>query len=164
MIGLNDGTIVATMLAESHPELCRVLVLWTLTASHTLAAGRPLETIDDVVQMIEADTKAGRSGVNFLAPSRVNYQDFDQHLARLQRYSVRPGAYAHYYRRTMEADVNRILPSNQTPDAGPQSERQSCRAHGAITQGRHSNPWGEVRRVGWNRSSRLRRGGRHPPR
>ena len=115
VIGLNDGTIVATMLAESHPELCRALVLWTLTASHTLAAGRPLETIDDVVQMIEADTKAGRSGVNFLAPSRMDDQDFDQHLARLQRYSVRPGAYAHYYRQTMEADVNRILPLIRCP-------------------------------------------------
>ena len=92
VIGLNDGTIVASMLAESHPELCRALVLWTLTASHTLAAGRPLESIDDVIQMIEADAKAGRSGVNFLAPSRIDDQDFDQNLARLQRYSVRPGA------------------------------------------------------------------------
>ena len=115
VIGLNDGTIVAAMLAESRPELCRALVLWTLTASHTLAAGRSLETIDDVIEMIESDAKAGRTGVNFLAPSRMNDQDFDEHLARLQRYSVRPGAYAHYYRQTMEADVNRILPLIRCP-------------------------------------------------
>jgi class 3 adenylate cyclase len=115
VIGLNDGTVVATMLAESHPELCRALVLWTLTGHHTLAAGRSLESIDDVIQMIEADAKAGRSGVNFLAPSRMNDQDFDQNLARLQRYSVRPGAYAHYYRQTMEADVDRILPLLRCP-------------------------------------------------
>jgi pimeloyl-ACP methyl ester carboxylesterase len=31
VIGLNDGTAVAVLLAASHPELCRSLVLFTLT-------------------------------------------------------------------------------------------------------------------------------------
>jgi pimeloyl-ACP methyl ester carboxylesterase len=40
VIGLNDGTIVAVLLAAAHPELCRSLVLFTLTGAHTLAAAQ----------------------------------------------------------------------------------------------------------------------------
>ncbi len=115
VIGLNDGTIVAAMLAADHPELCRSLVLWTMTASHTLAAGLPMESIDEVIGMIEADARAGRSGVEILAPSRIGDEAFDQQLARLQRYAVRPGAFAHYYRQTMEADAGHVLTSIRCP-------------------------------------------------
>ncbi|MGH2702081.1 MAG: adenylate/guanylate cyclase domain-containing protein, partial [Actinomycetota bacterium] len=115
VVGLNDGTIVATMLASERPELCRSLVLWTLTDSHSLAAGLPMESIDEVLEMIEADARSGRSGVAMLAPSRVGDESFDQQLARFQRYSVRPGAYAHYYRQTMMADVSAVLPSIRCP-------------------------------------------------
>jgi pimeloyl-ACP methyl ester carboxylesterase len=48
IIGLNDGTIVASLLAAERPERCRSLVLFTLTAAHTFAAGMPMESIDDV--------------------------------------------------------------------------------------------------------------------
>ena len=115
MIGLNDGTIVATLLAVAHPELCRSLVLYTLTAGHTLAAGQPLESIDEVLERIEAAAVNDESGVELLAPSRLGDDGFDRQLARLQRFSVRPGAYGHYYRQTMEADVAGVLPSIRTP-------------------------------------------------
>jgi pimeloyl-ACP methyl ester carboxylesterase len=39
----------------------------------------------------------------------------DRQLARLQRFSVRPGAYGHYYRQTMEADVADVLPRLRVP-------------------------------------------------
>jgi pimeloyl-ACP methyl ester carboxylesterase len=115
VIGLNDGTIVATLLAAAHPELCRSLVLFTLTARHTLAAGQPLESVDEVIEMIEADAVNDRSGMELLAPSRLGDDGFDRQLARLQRFSVRPGAYGHYYRQTMEADMAGVLPSIRTP-------------------------------------------------
>jgi class 3 adenylate cyclase len=115
VIGLNDGTIVAVLLAASHPELCRSLVLFTFTRTHTLAAGLPMESIDEVIELIKARAVKDDSGVEFLAPSRANDERFDRHLARLQRFSVRPGAFGHYYRQTMEADVTDILPAIRTP-------------------------------------------------
>jgi class 3 adenylate cyclase len=115
VMGLNDGTIVAVLLAASHPELCRSLVLFTLTHAHTLAAGLPMESIDEVIEMIQASAVTDDSGVELLAPSRANDERFDRQLARLQRFSVRPGAYGHYYRQTLEADVADVLPSIRTP-------------------------------------------------
>jgi class 3 adenylate cyclase len=115
VIGLNDGTIVAVLLAAAHPELCRSLVLFTLTSAHTLAAGLPMESIDEVIKLIEANAVTDDSGVELLAPSRVGDERFDRQLARFQRFSVRPGAYGHYYRQTMEADVAGVLPLIRTP-------------------------------------------------
>jgi class 3 adenylate cyclase len=115
VIGLNDGTIVAVLLAAAHPKLCRSLALFTLTSAHTLAAGMPMESIDEVIQLIEASAVTDDSGVELLAPSRVGDERFDRQLARLQRFSVRPGAYGHYYRQTMEADVAGVLPLIRTP-------------------------------------------------
>ena len=115
VIGLNDGTIVASMLAAHREELCRALVLFTFAATHALAAGMPMESIDEVIAVIEAATVSGDSGVELLAPSRVGDERFDRDLARLQRFSVRPGAYGHFYRQTMEADVTGVLPSIRTP-------------------------------------------------
>jgi class 3 adenylate cyclase len=115
VIGLNDGTIAAVLLAAAHPELCRSLVLFTLTGSHTLAAGLPMESIEEVLEMIQANAVTDESGVQFLAPSRVGDERFDQQLARFQRFSVRPRAWAHYYRQTMKADVADILPAIRTP-------------------------------------------------
>jgi class 3 adenylate cyclase len=116
VIGLNDGTLIAVLLATSHPELCRSLVLFSLTQAHTLAGGQPMESIDAVIEMIEAGAAAGDSGVQFLAPSRAHDEHFDRQLARLQRYSVRPGVMGHYYRQTMEApDVTDVLSSIRTP-------------------------------------------------
>ena len=115
VIGLNDGTIVASLLAAQRSERCRALVLFTFAASHSLAAGMPMESIDEVIAVIEAGALTDDSGVELLAPSRVDDERFDRHLSRLQRFSVRPGAYGHFYRQTMEADVTGVLPSIRTP-------------------------------------------------
>jgi pimeloyl-ACP methyl ester carboxylesterase len=74
-----------------------------------------MESIDEVISMIEASALSGDSGVEFLASSRVGDEQFDRHLARLQRFSVRPGAFGHFYRQTMEADVTDVLPAIRTP-------------------------------------------------
>ena len=115
VIGLNDGTIVASLLAAQRPELCRSLVLFSFAASHSLAAGMPMESIDEVIEVIQASALANDSGVALLAPSRVGDEQFDRQLARLQRFSVRPGAYGHFYRQTLEADVADVLPRIRTP-------------------------------------------------
>ena len=115
VIGVNDGGLVATMLAAEHPEVCQSLVLFTMTAQHTLAAGLPLESIDEVIESIVRDAATGDSGVSMLAPSRLGDPDFDRDLARLQRLSVRPGVMGHFYRQTMEADVTGLLEKIEVP-------------------------------------------------
>ena len=74
-----------------------------------------MESIDSVIEMIEKDAVAGTSGVEMLAPSRVGDAAFDRHLARLQRYAVRPGVMGHYYRQTMEADIGDQLSTIHKP-------------------------------------------------
>ena len=115
ILGLNDGTLVAMALAAGHPDRCRSLVLWAATAKHEFAAGRPMEDIDAVIAMIQASAVTGDSGVEWLAPSRAADARFCEQLARLQRLSVRPGAFGHYYRQSMEADASDSLPSIAVP-------------------------------------------------
>jgi len=115
IVGVNDGTIIALHLADAHPELCRSLVLFTLTSAHDFRGGLPMDSIDEVVELIEAQALSDDSGVVFLAPSRQGDEAFDRELARLQRHSVRPGVFGHYYRQTMLADVSDLLPRIHTP-------------------------------------------------
>jgi pimeloyl-ACP methyl ester carboxylesterase len=62
VVGLNDGTIVAVLLAAAHPQLCRSLVLFTLTSAHTPAAGMPMESIDEALELIQASAVTDDSG------------------------------------------------------------------------------------------------------
>jgi class 3 adenylate cyclase len=111
VIGLNDGSLVAMILAAKHRERCASLVLFTPTAKHQQAGGLDMEAIEQVLEMMTLDRATGGSGVEILAPSRTNDERFSQHLSRLQRYSVRPGAIAHYYRQTMLSDITDVVPA-----------------------------------------------------
>ena len=52
VIALNDGTLIAMLLAVAHPERCASLVLFTPTAAHTHAGGMPMEQVDAVLEQI----------------------------------------------------------------------------------------------------------------
>ncbi len=113
IVGTNDGTLVAILLAAAHPERCSSLVLFTPTAKHELEGGPSIESVEDVVNLI---TEAGDdSGLDWLAPSRVGDDAFDRRLRKLQRNSVRRGAMGHYYRQTMLADVQDVIPQLGCP-------------------------------------------------
>ncbi|MGZ8635620.1 MAG: adenylate/guanylate cyclase domain-containing protein [Actinomycetota bacterium] len=115
VIGLNDGTITAMKLAAAHPERCRSLVLFATAPAHALAGGMPLEEIDDVIAMMTEGLRAGNSGVELLARSRVDDRRFSEQLSRFQRSSLRPGVIGHYYRQTMTVDVRDALPLIAVP-------------------------------------------------
>jgi pimeloyl-ACP methyl ester carboxylesterase len=115
VVGLTDGGLVATVLAANHPERCRSLVLFPAVGKHHEAGGMPMEVIDQVLEEMTRTRTKGGSGVEILAPSRANDERFSQHLARLQRYSVRPGAIAHFFRQTMLSDVGDLLPAMRVP-------------------------------------------------
>jgi class 3 adenylate cyclase len=135
LLGLNEGTLIAMLLAAERPERCASLVLFTPTVKHELAGARPMEAIDAFIEEITRSQAAGESGVEILAPSRTDDERFAHHLSRLQRFSVRPGAVGHYFRQSIEADVgapalraiaaptlvlnragNRIVPPNLSRD------------------------------------------------
>ena len=115
VIGVNDGNIIAVMLAVDYPELCRSLVVHAFTPHLVLPAELPLHSIDEVVALIEASALTDDSGVEFLAPSRIGDVEFDRRLARLQRLSIRPGVYARFYRQSLEADITDLLPAIRCP-------------------------------------------------
>jgi class 3 adenylate cyclase len=115
VMGVNDGGIIAVMLAAREPELCRSLVLHAFAPRQTISPELPLRSIDEIVAVIESSALNDESGVEFLAPSRLGDQEFDRRLARLQRLSVRPGVYGHFYRQTLEADVSNLLPAIRCP-------------------------------------------------
>jgi class 3 adenylate cyclase len=113
IVGTNDGTLVAMLLAAAHPERCRSLVLFAPTAKHQLGEGASMESIEDVVNLISQSVDD--SGLDWLAPSRVGDDAFDRRLLRLQRFSVRQGAMGHYYRQTLESDVHDVIPRLACP-------------------------------------------------
>ena len=113
IMGTADGTLVAMLLAASHPERCRSLVLFAPTAKHEQAAGLAMERIEEALQ--EITDAVEDSGVYILAPSRVEDERFDRQLLRFQRNSVRQGAMAHYFRQSMLADIRDVPPKITTP-------------------------------------------------
>jgi len=74
-----------------------------------------MEAVDAVIRQMTDDLEAGNAPVGVLAPSRLGDQGFGEHLARLQRFAVRPGAIGHYFRQTMEADVGSALSAITVP-------------------------------------------------
>jgi pimeloyl-ACP methyl ester carboxylesterase len=111
VVGVNDGTLVAILLAAARPERVGPLVLFTPTARHVVGNGSP--EIEEVVRIISSDPDD--SGIGWLAPSRLDDPAFERELSKLQRYSVRPGAMGHYYRQTLSSDVNDVLLTIQAP-------------------------------------------------
>lgn len=115
VVGANEGTLVAMLLAARHPERCRSLVLFAATAKHQRAGGRPIEDMEAFIELVRTNQVSGNSGVDVLAPSRAGDERFDRDLASLQRLSVRTGAIGHYVRQSMMSDVAGELPAIRTP-------------------------------------------------
>jgi class 3 adenylate cyclase len=115
VVGANEGTLVAMLLAARHPERCRSLVLFAATAKHQRAGGRPIEDTEAFIELVRTNQVSGDSGVEVLAPSRAGDERFDRDLAGLQRLSVRPGAIGHYVRQSLMSDVAGELPAIRTP-------------------------------------------------
>ena len=115
VVGANEGTLVAILLAASHPERCRSLVLFATTAQHQKAGGKPIEDMEAFIELVRTNQVSGNSGVDVLAPSRAGDERFDRDLARLQRLSVRAGAIGHYVRQSIMSDVSGELPAISTP-------------------------------------------------
>jgi pimeloyl-ACP methyl ester carboxylesterase len=113
VIGTNDGTLVAILLAAAYPERCRALVLFAPTAKHELPTTPETQDVDAVLELISRNVED--SGLDWLAPSRTGDDAFDRQVNRLQRNAVRPAAMRHYFRQTFESDVGGLLPAIRVP-------------------------------------------------
>lgn len=113
VFGIQDGTLVATLMAATRPDRCSGLVLYSGAArGHSW----PEEEIEDMVRMIASDlARGGGRGMSFVAPSRVGDEDFTVRYARLERSSVRPGAVGHFFRQSMTSGVEDIAHTIRVP-------------------------------------------------
>jgi class 3 adenylate cyclase len=114
VIGLNEGSNIAAMLAAQHPDLCRSLVLHAFTTHYVLGPDLPQQLIDEET-LFEAGAVSDESYVEFLAPSRIGDAEFRRGLRRLQRLSIRPGVFWHFFRQSFEADITSLLPAIHCP-------------------------------------------------
>jgi class 3 adenylate cyclase len=117
VFGIQEGTLIAMLLAAQAPERCRSLILYSGSLG---GHGWPEDQIDGMVAMITEDLlQAGGGGrwgeVPLLAPSRVGDPVFVEQFARLQRSSLRPAAVGHFFKQSMTADASDIAPSIQSP-------------------------------------------------
>jgi class 3 adenylate cyclase len=117
VFGIQEGTLVAMILAARFPERCSSLVLY---AGSLGGHDWPEDQIDGMVAMITEDLLQdggrGRWGeIPLLAPSRVGDTAFVEQFARLQRSSVRPAVVGHFFKQSMTADASEIAPSIRCP-------------------------------------------------
>lgn len=120
VVGVADGGSLAILLAASHPERCRALVLFNsaarLAVDHDYPWGAPeSELLEMVRRQSESWSEADADYMAQLAPSRADDPRFMEQLARYARVAVSPGAVAHYYGQSVQTDVRDLLALVRAP-------------------------------------------------
>lgn len=114
------GSLIAMLLAATHPERCRQLVLYAPSAISMDAPDFPrdsaLGTVDEIVDTMVREMENGAEGmVPGLAPSRATDARFIASIARMTRSAVRPGTMGHFFRQSLLTDLRDILPTIAVP-------------------------------------------------
>jgi hypothetical protein len=122
-----------------------------------------MHSIDEVIALIEASALTDDSGVEFLTPSRLGDAEFDRGLARLQRLSIRPGVFGHFYRQTLEADITDLLPAIRCPTLVLNRTGNLIVPVERCREACEGDRRGEIRGASGNRSSRFLGGGGFVP-
>jgi pimeloyl-ACP methyl ester carboxylesterase len=120
VFGVQVGSLIAMVLAATHPERCRQLVLYAPSAMAADAPDNPMRemfpSIDVVVDTMARDmAEGGEAMIPGLAPSRADDARFIAQLARLARSAVRPGTIAHFFRQSLQTDLRDVLPAIAVP-------------------------------------------------
>lgn len=119
VLGIQVGSLIAMLLAATHPDRCRSLVLYAPAAMALDAPDHPMglsaAEVEEIIQsLIRNVTSGGDPGLEVLAPSHAGDERFGWQLARLQRSSVRPGSVGHFFRQSLLTDLRHVLPVIQT--------------------------------------------------
>lgn len=120
VLGIQVGSLIAALLAASHPDRCRVLVLYAAAAMAVNAPDHPFgsshEEIENLIQNLGEDlARGGEGGLAVLAPSHIDDPSFVSQAGRLNRSSVRPGTVGHFFRQSLLTDLRHVLPVIQAP-------------------------------------------------
>jgi pimeloyl-ACP methyl ester carboxylesterase len=117
VLGISDGTTVASGLAALHPERARALVLyggspcWAERPDH---AGAPAARVDQICELIR--TRWGTAlFLDDMAPSRVDDEAYRSWWARHLRTAVAPAMATTLIRQTAALDVRVALPAVRAP-------------------------------------------------
>src|SRR4029077_6842725 len=110
------GSLIAMLLAATHPERCRQLVLYAPSAismdAPDFPAAAALGPVDVIVDTLVREMADGGEGmIPGLAPSRANDARFIASMARMSRFSVRPGTIGHFFRQSLLTDLRDVLPT-----------------------------------------------------
>jgi pimeloyl-ACP methyl ester carboxylesterase len=121
VFGVQVGSLIAMMLAATHPERCSRLVLYAPAAMSMDAPDYPMAPIlgndvDVIVDTMVQEMASGGEGIiPGLAPSRAADARFVASIARMTRSAVRPGTIGHFFRQSLLTDLRDILPTIAVP-------------------------------------------------
>ena len=121
IFAIQVGSLIAMLLAATHPERCRQLVLYAPSAMSMEAPDFPAQdvlgnNVDVIVNTMVREMENGAEGmVPGLAPSRANDARFIASIARMTRSAVRPGTMGHFFRQSLLTDLRDILPTIDVP-------------------------------------------------
>ncbi len=121
VFGVQVGCLIAMLLASTHPERCRQLVLYAPSAMSMNAPDYPMAAIlgndvDLIVDtMVREMADGGEGMIPGLAPSRATDARFIAAVARMTRSAVRPGTIGHFFRQSLLTDLRDVLPMIEVP-------------------------------------------------
>lgn len=117
VLGMSESALPAMLLAASHPQRVRSLVLWSPFARYLRDGdypfGMPEASLADYVHLVESRT--GTGVVDLLAPSWADDPAKRRWMARGERLSGGPGYFAAIFDLFMRTDVRPALGSIQAP-------------------------------------------------
>jgi DNA-binding SARP family transcriptional activator/pimeloyl-ACP methyl ester carboxylesterase len=118
ILGISAGSPTAALLAASHPERARALVMYGGYARFLAGDDYPLgaqpSTVDARIAHIEANWGTG-VGIGTLAASRADEPAARQYWARCQTISASPAAAGAFLRALTAIDVRPVLPTITAP-------------------------------------------------
>lgn len=112
VLGISEGAAVAALLAASHPERVRTLVL-----SGGFCPGGPsipAEVQESLLAGIGRDWYSGKV-LDFFVQHAPDPQVAVARLARFERYCCTPAVAVEIMRRTFESDITSVLPTISVP-------------------------------------------------
>ena len=115
VIGLNDGTLIAMLLAVAYPERCGSLVLFAPPRTHQPDAGLPMEAIDAVLETRSGPTRRKDEAVSSSSPRVVPKMSASRRTGAGSNALREAWGDGHYYRQTMQADIRDVLPTIRVP-------------------------------------------------
>jgi DNA-binding SARP family transcriptional activator/pimeloyl-ACP methyl ester carboxylesterase len=118
ILGISAGSPTASLLAASHPERARALIIYGGYARYLAGDDYPLgaraDTLDARIRHIEAHWGTG-VGIGALAASRADDPAVREYWARCQTISASPSAAGAFLRALAAIDVRHALPTITAP-------------------------------------------------